>query len=426
MIFENKFIIIMGVYQLRRLSSMCDEVSFDGTSLLSLWGLQENDEKLHQIVCSSGVWLGESIPVCCNEDHRAAPPIQKDETESDHEIFTSKPGTHHTTSSHNINEMVYCQYCGMQNSVVNNWCESCGKCLNVNFETSSEVRVKKNHPIKSKCLLDLSSSSMNDIGKIPPENQRSKQIHSKVSQYDCVTSQVTQETLKDRSMKLKTTRRIPLMKGSKEIKTNCNHTSVSIKSHVSDSTKKCDDTSTSISTKSHVSDSTKNCDDTSTSVSTKSHVSDSTKNCDDTSTSISTKSHVSDSNLLDTYTYSELNSTTVCRCSNKCVNDGTSACTCIHKRRWSSSGFYMWKKPSTLRNTSSLSESSETSHEVHAHYKSQLKSLKNLSLSLSLLDLPDEMLLIIMSYLTYPELNLFKRVCRRLYCLSYDPSLPGM
>ena len=29
MIFENKFIIIMGVYQLRRLSSMCDEVSFD-------------------------------------------------------------------------------------------------------------------------------------------------------------------------------------------------------------------------------------------------------------------------------------------------------------------------------------------------------------------------------------------------------------
>ena len=385
MIFENNF--IMGVYQTTNLSSMCDKVSFDGTSLLSLWGLQENDEKLHQIVCSSGVWLGESIPVCCNEDHRAAPPIQKDETnktESDHEIFTSKPGTHHTTSSHNINEMVYCQYCGMQNSVVNNWCESCGKCLNVNFETSSEVRVKKNHPIKSKCLLDLSSSSMNDIGKIPPENQRSKQIHSKVSQYDCVTSQVTQETLKDRSMKLKTTRRIPLMKESKEIKTNCNHTSIS----------------------------------------TKSHVSDSTKNCDDTSTSISTKSHVSDSNL--TYTYSELNSTTVCRCSNKCVNDGTSTCTCIHKRRWPSSGFYMWKKPSTLRNTSSLSESSETSHEVHAHYKSQLKSLKNLSLSLSLLDLPDEILLIIMSYLTSPELNLFKRVCRRLYCLSYDPSLPGM
>ena len=335
---------------------MCDKVSFDGTSLLSLWGLQENDEKLHQIVCSSGVWLGESVPVCCNENHRAAPPIQKDETESDDEISTFKPCIHHTTSSLTINEMVYCQYCGMQNSVVNNWCESCGKCLNVNFETSSEVRVKKNHPIKSKCLLDLSSSSMNDIGKIPPENQRSKQIHSKVSQYDCVTSQVTQETLKDRSMKLKTTRRIPLTKESKEIKTNCNHASVSTK-------------------------------------------------------------------------YSELNSTTVCRrCSNKCVNDGTSTCTCIHKRRWSSSEFYMWKKPSTLRNSSPLSESSETSHEVHAHsnYKSQLKSLKNLSLSFSLLDLPDEMLLIIMSYLTSPDLNLFKRVCRRLYCLSYDPSLPGI
>ena len=363
----------MGVYQ--RTQSMCDKVSFDGTSLLSLWGLQENDEKLHQIVCSSGVWLGESIPVCCNENHRAAPPIQKDE------ISTSKLCIHHTTSSLNINEMVYCQYCGMQNSVVNNWCESCGKCLNVNFETSSEVRVKKHHPIKSNCLLDLSSSSMNDIGKIPLENQRSKQIHSKVSQYDCLTSQVTQETLKNRSIKLKTTRRIPLMKESKEIKMNCNHASVS-----------------------------------------------STKNCDDTNTSISTKSHVLDSNLSDTYTYSELNSTTVCRCSNKCVNDGTSTCTCIHKRRWSSSGFYMWKKPSTLRNTSSLSESSETSHAVHAHsnYKSQLKSLKNLSLSISLLDLPDEMLLIIMSYLTSPELNLFKRVCRRLYCLSYDPSLPGI
>ena len=159
-----------------------------------------------------------------------------------------------------------------------------------------------------------------------------------------------------------------------------------------------------------------------------------------------------------------IESTYTCTCTSKDIYPNTvtctglSTCTCINsssvrsfhkgtnrmlpltfKRRWcTSSGLYMWQKPSSLYKPNNLRTSPNyqrslfNSQDILPDINSSclddstiITMSPDLSPVHSLLDLPDEILLIILSYLSADELKTCTLVNTRLYQLTSDLSLTG-
>ena len=113
----------------------------------------------------------------------------------------------------------------------------------------------------------------------------------------------------------------------------------------------------------------------------------------------------------------------------------------ISKRKWPSSGFYMWRKQSSLK-APDLQVNNVIIGKAEVSYISSQNSetrIKNFGMNeylmygspyrteeLALLSLPDELLLLILSHLSFNELSTCRRVCRRLYQLTFDICLKGM
>lgn len=86
-----------------------------------------------------------------------------------------------------------------------------------------------------------------------------------------------------------------------------------------------------------------------------------------------------------------------------------------YKRKWSnSSRFHMWQKPSSLKRTSTSPIYSET--------KSIVLSQEQ-PLYWSLLDLPDELILFILSFLSPLDITTCASVCWRLRQVTFDTTL---
>ena len=161
-----------------------------------------------------------------------------------------------------------------------------------------------------------------------------------------------------------------------------------------------------------------------------------------------------------------IQSTHTCTCTSKDMYSNTYTCTglstckCINsssiipfhkdnnrmlpltfKRRWNtSSGFYMWQKPSTLHKPNNKNSRTSPNHQRSLFNSQDMPPATNsscldditittmsavLSPVYSLLDLPDEILLIILSYLSPAELITCTLVNTRLYQLTSDSSLTG-
>ena len=81
------------------------------------------------------------------------------------------------------------------------------------------------------------------------------------------------------------------------------------------------------------------------------------------------------------------------------------------KKRWSSS-YYMWRKPSTLK----LSPQKIPIQAIN-------KVVDTTTHKPSLLDLPNELLLFILSFLSFKDLTMCRLVCRQIYQLAFDSTL---
>lgn len=86
-------------------------------------------------------------------------------------------------------------------------------------------------------------------------------------------------------------------------------------------------------------------------------------------------------------------------------------------RKWSSS-YYMWQKPSTLKISSRLI--TQKVEDIDSDDDDEFTLDK-----LSLLCLPNELLLFILSFLSFKDITACRLVCRRIYQLTFDSALRG-